>query len=91
MPEVFIDTMFVMIVGRIFQQTIGIYYGYKLCSSSRRLVFLYSYEADFIQGLLKKNERKLALNNFMFGDFVDSIYPIELEIRDSIKTDRSAS
>jgi hypothetical protein len=54
-------------------------------------VFLYSYEADFIQGLLKKNERKLALNNFMFGAFVDSIYPIELEIRDSIKTDRSAS
>ena len=57
---------------------------------------LYSYEADFIQGLLKKNEKKLAQSfNFMFcyiddvlslnnsrsGDFVDRIYPIELEIK----------
>jgi hypothetical protein len=27
----------------------------------------------------------------MFGDFVDRIYPIELEIKDSTYTDRSAS
>ena len=67
-------------------------------------MFLYSYEADFIQGFLKKNEKKLArsfnfpfryiddvlsLNNSRFGDFVDCIYSIELEIKD-IK-DRSAS
>jgi hypothetical protein len=69
-------------------------------------LFLYSYEADFIQGLLKKNEGKLArsfnftfryiddvlsLNNSRFGDFVDRIYPIELEIKDTTHTDRSAS
>ena len=70
-------------------------------------LFLYSYEADFIQGLLKKNEKKLdrycfyftfrdiddvhSLNNSRFGDFVDCIYPIELEIKDSTDTDRSAS
>jgi hypothetical protein len=69
-------------------------------------LFLYSYEADFIQGLLKKNEKKLArffnftfryiddvfsLNNSRFGDFVDRIYPIELEIKDTTDTDRSAS
>jgi hypothetical protein len=68
-------------------------------------LFLYSYEADFIQGLLKKNEMKLArsfnltfryiddvlsLNNSRFGDFVDRIYPIELEIKDTTDTDRSA-
>jgi hypothetical protein len=30
-------------------------------------LFLYSYEADFIQGLLKKNEKKLARSfNFTF-------------------------
>jgi hypothetical protein len=60
-------------------------------------LFLYSYEADFIHGLLKKNEKKLArsffhvahiydvisLNNYRFGDFVDRIYPIELEINDT--------
>ena len=27
----------------------------------------------------------------MFGDFVDHIYPIELEIKDTTYTDRSAS
>ena len=75
------------------------------CSSSRRLVPLPLW-ADFIQRLLKKNEKKLnrsfnltfryiedvlSLNNFMFGDFVDRIYPIELEIKDNTYTDRSAS
>jgi len=64
-------------------------------------LFLYSYEADF-----KKNERKLArsfnfmfryiddvlsINNCRFGDFVDPIYPIELEIKDTTYTDMSAS
>ena len=62
-------------------------------------LFLYSYEADFIQGLLKKNEKKLAhyigdvlsLTNSVFCDFVDRIYPIELEIKDTTNTERSAS
>ena len=31
----------------------------------------------------------LSLNNYRFGDFVDRIYPIELEIKDT--TDRSTS
>jgi hypothetical protein len=48
-----------------------------------------TYEANFIQGPLKKNEKKLAfnftfhyiddvlsLNNSRFGNFVDRIYPI---------------
>ena len=67
---------------------------------------VYSYEADFIQRLLKKNEKKLArsfnfmfryindvlsLNNSRFGDFVDRIYRIELEIKDTTDIDRSAS
>jgi hypothetical protein len=64
------------------------------------------YEAEFIQGFLKKNERKLAiffnltfryiddvlsLNNCKLGDFVDHIYPMELEIKDTTDTDRSVS
>ena len=48
--------MFVMFGGHVLQQTVGIH---NLCSSSADL-FLYSQEADFIQGLLKKNEKKLA-------------------------------
>jgi hypothetical protein len=49
--------------------------------------------ADFIEGLLKKNEKKLArsfnstfryiddvlsLNNTRFGDFADRMYPLQL-------------
>jgi hypothetical protein len=35
-------------------------------------LFLYSYEADFIQGLLKKNEKKLNRSfNFTFRYIVD--------------------
>jgi hypothetical protein len=69
-------------------------------------LFLYSYEADFIQRLIKKSEKKLTrsssftfryiddvltLNNSKFGDFIDRIYPNELEIKDTIDRDRSAS
>ena len=69
-------------------------------------LFLYSYEADFIQGLLKKNEKKLArsfdftfryindvlsLNDYRFVDFGDRIYPIELDIKDTTYTNSSAS
>jgi hypothetical protein len=32
-----------------------------------------------------------SLNSSRFGDFVDRIYPIELEIKDTTDTDRSAS
>ena len=32
-----------------------------------------------------------SLNNSRFGDFVDRIYPIELEIKDTTDIDRSAS
>jgi len=68
-------------------------------------LFFYSYEAEFIQGFLKKNEKLalsfnvtfryiddiLSLNNCKFGDFVDRIYPMELEIKDTTDTARSAS
>jgi hypothetical protein len=33
----------------------------------------------------------LSLNNSRFGDFVDRIYHIELEIKNTTDTDRSAS
>ena len=75
-------------------------YGYKLCSSSRRLVPL------FVRGWLhtgaSQEKRKeaspfryiddvLLLNNSRFGDFVARIYPIELEIKDTTDTVRPAS
>ena len=90
-----------MFGGRVFQQTVGIPMGTN-CVPLLADLFLYSYEADFIQGLLKKLARSfnftfrylddvLSLNNSRFVDFVDRIYPIELEIKDTTDTDRSAS
>ena len=96
MLEFLIDNIFVFFGGRVFQQTVGIPMGTN-CAPLLADLFLYSYEADFIQGLLKKNEKKLAfryiddvlsLNNSRFGDFVDRI---ELEIKDATDTARSAS
>ena len=105
MLEFLIDNTFVLFGGRVFQQTAGISMGTN-CAPLLADLFLYSYEAAFIQGLLKKNEKKLSrsfhftfryiddvrsLNNSRFGDFVDRIYPIELEIKDITDTDRSGS
>ena len=104
MLEFLIDNIFVMFGGRVFRPIVGIPIDAN-CALFIDL-FLYSYEADFIQGLLEKNEKKLArsfnftfhyidgvlsLNNSRLSDFVDRIYPIELEIKDTTDTDRSAS
>ena len=105
MLEILIDNIFAMFGGRVFQQTVAI----PMDTNSAPLLgdlFLYSYEANFMQGFPKENEKKLdrsfnftfryiddvlSVSNSRFGDFVDSIYPIELEIKDTTYTDRSAS
>jgi hypothetical protein len=76
------------------EQTVGIPMGTK-CAPILADLFLYSYEADFIQRFIRKNEKKLtlsfnftfryiddvfSLHNSRFGDFFDRFYPIELEI-----------
>ena len=105
MLECLIDNIFIMFGGHVFQQTVGIPLGTK-CAPLLTDFFLYLYEADYIQGLLKKNEKKLArsfnftfryiddvllLNNSRFGDFVDRIYSFEFEIKDTTDPDGSAS
>ena len=71
----------------------------------RRFVLLSAW-GRFHTGASEENQKKLArsfnftfryiddilsLNNVKFDDFVDRIYPIELEIKDTIDTARSAS
>ena len=87
MLEFLIDNIFVLFDAHVFQQTVGIPMGTN-CAPLLADLFLYSYEVDFTQGLLKKNEKKLArsfnftlryiddvlsLNNSRFGDIVDLI------------------
>ena len=56
----------------------------------RTNLYLYSYELDIILGLLKSRSYQctihdiddgFTLNNSKFDDYVDLIYPIELEIK----------
>jgi len=66
-----------------------------ICAPLLTDLFLYSYEADFLVRSFSFTFRcidgVLSLNNSGFGDFVDRIDPIELEIKDVTDTDRSAS
>jgi len=59
MLEFLIDNIFVIFGGRVFQQTVGIPMGTN-CSPLLADLFLYSHEADFIQGLLKKNRKEAS-------------------------------
>jgi hypothetical protein len=76
-----------------------------LSSSSCRLVPLFVGDR-LHQGLLRKNEKKvtrsfnftfryiddvLSINDHTFGDFVDRIYPIVVEIKDATDIYKSAS
>ena len=66
-------------------------------------LYLYSYEAEFIQGLLKRGNAQsfnftyryiddvLSLNNANFSDYLHAIYPEELEIKDTTDSSNSAS
>jgi len=88
----------------VFQQAIGIPMGTN-CAPLLSDLFLHAYEADILQGLLKIKDRKLAkifnssfryiddvlsMNNARFGDYLDHIYPNELEAKDTTDTERSA-
>jgi hypothetical protein len=45
------------------------------CAPLLAYLFLYSYEEDFIQGLLQKNEKKLARSfNFPFRYIDDALH-----------------
>ena len=92
-----IDNIFVEFGGIIFQQIIGIPMGTN-CAPLLADLFLYSYEAEFIKELNKSGNKRqchsfnltfryiddvLSLNNARFGEYLDTIYPSELEIKDT--------
>ena len=59
MLEFFIGNIFIIFGGRVWQQTVAIPMGTNRVSLLADL-FFYSNEVDFIQELLKINEKKLA-------------------------------
>ena len=88
-----IDNIFVECGGEVFQQVIGIPMGTN-CAPLLADIVLYSYEAEFIQTLIRSGKSHLisptdiltmffSLNNHKFSDYVYDIYPVELEIKET--------
>ena len=91
--------------GKGFPTDVGIPMGTK-CAPLLADIFLYSYEAEFIQSLLPVGKKRLAsqfnftsryiddvlsINNPDFENYLCKIYPPELEIKDTTESNTSAS
>ena len=59
MLEFLVDNIFVVFAGKVFQQIIGIPMGTN-CAPLLADIFLYSYEAEFIQSFLSAGKKRLA-------------------------------
>ena len=85
MLEYLIDNIFVEFGGRIFQQTIGIPMGTN-CAPLLADLFLYSYEAEFVESLLQAGKKHLAQQfNFTYRyiDDVLSLFVCDVVLRPS--------
>ena len=75
MREFLVDNIFVVFGGKFFQQIIGIPMGTK-CVPLPADIFLYSYEAEFIQSLLSTGRKRLASQfNFTYR-YIDDVLSI---------------
>ena len=105
MLEFLVDNIFVVFGGKVFQQIIGIPIGTN-CAPLLADIFLYSYEAEFIQSLLSTGKKKLAsqfnftyryiddvlsINNPDFDNYLGQMYTAELEIKDTTENNTFAS
>ena len=105
MTEVLVDNIFVRFSGQLFQQRLGIPMGTN-CAPLLADLFLYSYEYEFLDKLIKEGKRKLArkfslsyryfddlisFNNKRFKEFISDIYPKELTVSETIESTSVAS
>ena len=105
MLEFLVDNIFVVFAGKVFKQIIHIPMGTN-CPPLLIDIFLYSYEAEFIQTLLSTGREHLAsrfnftyryiddvlsINNQEFENYLGQMYPIELDIDDTTESNTSAS
>ena len=97
-----------MVFGeKVFHQIVGIPMGTN-CAPLLADIFLYSYEAEFIQSLLSTGKKKISIsvqlhiqihrwrivlliNNPDFENYLGQMFPAELEIKDTTKSNASAS
>ena len=104
MLEFLVDNIFVVFGGKVFQQIVGIPMGTN-CAPLLADIFLYSYEAEFIQSLLSTGKKLayqfnftyryiddvLSIKNPDFENYLGQMYPAELEIKDTTDSKTSAS
>ena len=105
MLEFLVENIFVVFGGKDFQQIVGIPMGLNYAPLLAD-IFLYSYEAEFMQSLLSAGKKKLAsqfnftyryiddvlsINNPDFENYLGQMYPAELEIIDTTESNTSAS
>jgi hypothetical protein len=105
MLEFLIDNIFVSFGGILFQQVVGIPMGTN-CAHLLADLFLYSYESEFLQKLVKEKKIHearafnftnryiddiLSINNSRFAEFLPLIYSSELEVKETSDTASSAS
>ena len=97
MIEFLVDNIYVRFGGQLFRQMVGIPMGTN-CAPLLADLFLYSYENEFLDKLIKEGKRKLArrfnlsyryiddlisFNNKRFKEFISDIYPKELTISET--------
>ena len=105
MLEFLVDNIFVVFAGKVFQRIIGIPIVTN-CAPLLADIFLYSYEAEFLQALLSTGRKRLAsrfkftyryidnvlsINNHDFENNLGQINPPKLEIIDTTESNTSAS
>ena len=105
MLEFLIDSIFVFFGGTLFQQVVDIPMGTN-CAPFLADLFLYSYESEFLQKLVKDKkihearafnftyryiDDVLSINNSRSAEFLPLIYPPELEVKETTDTASSAS
>ena len=93
MIEFLVDNIYVRFGGQLYQQMVGIPPLGTDCAPLLADLFLYSYENEFLDKLIKEGKRKLArkfnlsyryiddlisFNNKRFKEFISDIYPKEL-------------
>ena len=105
MIEFLVDNIHVGHGGLLFRQMVGIPMG-TYCAPLLADLFLYSYENEFLDKLIKEGRRKLAgkfnlsyrytddlisFNNKTYKEFISDIYPKELTISETTESTSIAS
>ena len=105
MIEYLVDNIYVRSGRQLFRQMVGSPMGTN-CAPLLADVFLYSYENEFLDKLIKEGKIKLArkfnlsyhyiddfisFNNTRFKEFISDIYPKELTISETTKSTSIAS